>query len=146
MADWDKVPRDFLMLVRVIGIAGGLRAAAMAYYGIVAPEPPTPAEIAARAERVQHLAEEGEAGLAASYVAKADLVGRAAERCAGIAPEERDHSGDCRLARLWVQRYRQRTDEVLAHPAAFPASAHTAAARYAEAAEHLEASSPGAAS
>jgi len=139
MADWDKVPRDFLMLVRVIGIAGGLRAVAMAYYGIVAPEPPTPAEIAARAERVQHLAEEGEAGLAASYVAKADLVGRAAERCAGIPPQERDHSGDCRLAQLWVQRYHQRTEEVLAHPEAFAASAHAAAARYAEAAEHLEA-------
>jgi hypothetical protein len=48
MADWDKVPRDFLMLVRVIGIAGGLRALAMAYYGIAAPEPLTPEEIAAR--------------------------------------------------------------------------------------------------
>src|SRR5262245_55230221 len=107
MADWDKVPREFLLLIRVIGIAGGLRAAAMAYYGLYAPEPPTQAEIAERAERVQHLAAEGEAGLAASYVAKADLVGRAAERCARIAADERDHSGDCRLARLWVQRYRQ---------------------------------------
>lgn len=137
MADWDKVPRDFLMLVRVIGIAGGLRAVAMAYYGLAAPEPPTPAEIAARAERVHDLAAEGEAGLAAGYVAKADLVGRAAERCSAASPKERAHSGDCRLARLWLERYHQRTDEVLARPADFTAPVRDAAERYARAAERL---------
>jgi hypothetical protein len=140
MADWDKVPRDFLMLVRVIAIAGGLRAIAMAYYGLTAPEPPTPAELAARAARVHELAEEGEAGLAAGYVAKVDLVERAAERCAAVSSAEREHSGDCRLARLWLDRYRTRTDEVLARPESFAEPIRTAAERYARAAERFDSS------
>lgn len=138
MADWDKVPRDFLTMVRLLAVAGGIRAAAMAYYGFAGPEALTPAEAAARAERVRDLADQGEEGLIAGYLAKVQLVERAADRCALQAPEARTHSGDCRLARLWVQRYRQRTEEVLREPSRFPQNVRAAAATYAGAERQLE--------
>jgi hypothetical protein len=137
VADWDKVPRDFLTMVRLLAVAGGIRAAAMAYYGFAGPEALTAAEAAARSERVRDLADRGEEGLVAGYVAKVGLVGRAAERCADDAPEARAHSGDCRLARLWLQRYRQRTEEVLREPARFPQAVRAAAASYAAAERQL---------
>lgn len=137
MADWDKVPRDFLTMVRLLAVAGGIRAAAMAYYGFAGPEALTPAEAAARAERVRDLADKGEEGLLAGYVAKVDLVGRSAGRCADEAPDARAHSGDCRLARLWLQRYGQRTEDVLGEPARFAEPVRAAAERYAAAERQL---------
>jgi hypothetical protein len=139
VADWDKVPRDFLTMVRLLAVAGGIRAVAMAYYGIAGPEALTPAEAAARAERVRDLADKGEEGLIAGYVAKVDLVERAAERCAEEdAPDARVHSGDCRLAQLWLQRYRQRTEDVLREPGRFAQPVRAAAASYAAAERRLE--------
>lgn len=138
MASWDKVPRDFLLLLRLLALAGGLRAAAMAYYGLAEPPPLTPAEIAARQQRVRELASQGEEGLNAGYVAKAGLVTRAAARCAtgaGAAPE---YSGDCKTARLWLQRYHQRTTDVLADPDAHPPAVRAAAGAYAQAEQQME--------
>ena len=113
----------------------------MAYYGLTTPEPLTPQEMAAKAERVERMAEQGEAGFAVSYVAKVDLVTRAADRCAAIAPAERNRSGDCRFAQLGLPRYRERTEDVLSHPTDFPEPQRAAAARYREAARRLEADS-----
>jgi hypothetical protein len=138
VADWDKVPRDFLTMVRLLAVAGGIRAAAMAYYGFAGPEALTPAEAAARAERVRDLADKGEEGLIAGYVAKVDLVERATERCAQHAPDARTHSGDCRIARLWLQRYGQRTEEVLRDPDQFSPPVRAAAASYAAAGRRLD--------
>lgn len=137
MASWDKVPRDFLLLVRLLAVAGGLRAIAMAYYGLIEPPPPTPAEIAARQERVRELASQGEDGLNAGYVAKAGLVEEAAARCGATADADRRHAGDCKIARLWLERYAQRTREVLAAPDVYPVAVRAAAATYARAEQQV---------
>lgn len=137
MASWDKVPRDFLLLVRLLAVAGGLRAIAMTYYGLVEPPPLTPAEIAARQERVRELASQGEDVLNGSYVAKADLVGGAAARCEATAEGEPGHAGDCKIARLWLGRYAQRTREVLAAPDAYPAAVRAAAVIYTRAEQQV---------
>ena len=69
-----KAPRELILLVRIVALLGATKIASVAYYDLLAPTPPTAAEVAASEREIRHLSGTGEARVLADFRKRAPGV------------------------------------------------------------------------
>ena len=112
-----KAPRELILLVRIVALLGATKIASVAYYDLLAPTPPTAAEVAASEREIRHLSDTGEARVLADFRKRAPGVWEAAQKCM-----EKDQAA-CRWAEIWVERYQWKAHDVLRTPQEYDAPA-----------------------